>query len=452
TPTYGEGLVFKGWDKELTVHPEPDTFYYTAVYEEELTPITDVSKCLCFTAERDGCEVWYVSISNVPDIQYSVDEGRTWNSLAPEEHVALNSEGDKVYFRGYNPSGFSHEQEYTMLDIHMPGDYTHFEMTGNITASGSVMSLIDGVGETTVIPNENCFYKLFVGCSSLTQAPELPATTLKESCYEQMFSMCTSLSEAPELPATMLAKTCYREMFEFCLDIAVAPQLPATTLASGCYQGMFSNCMSLTEAPELPATELAEACYSMMFSFCSRLTETPKLIATTLADRCYEQMFFNCPSLQNALELPATTLTYRCYEGMFAECTSLINAPELPATELTYFCYHSMFSGCTSLTTAPELPATELVEGCYERMFEGCSSLNYIKVGVMTLDNDFVYGSTDNWVSGVDGPGIFIFPCGSTYDKHGVSEVPDDFEILRGPVTVVFQNPDSTVLWKETIN
>ena len=451
TPTYGEGLVFKGWDKELTIHEIPDTYYYTAVYEEETMPET--GNWLCFTAERDECEVWYVnSIDNVPDVQYSVDGGRTWNPLAPEEHVVLNLEGDKVYFRGYNPSGFSHSQDYTMMDVYMLGQYTHFEMTGTIAGSGSVMSLIDGVGETTVIPNDNCFYKLFEDCSSLIQAPELPATTLKESCYEEMFSMCMSLTQAPELPATTLATSCYSEMFKYCISLTEAPELPATTLASKCYSEMFSYCMDLTEAPELPATELAEACYYKMFSTCNKLTEAPKLIATTLADRCYDQMFFDCPSLQTAPELPATTLTYRCYDRMFAECTSLINAPELPATELANSCYRGMFSGCTRLTTAPELPAPELVEGCYEDMFKGCSSLNYIKVGVMTLDNDFEYGATDNWVSGVDGPGVFIFPCGSTYDKHGVSEVPDNFEILRGPVLVIFQNPDSTVLWKDTID
>ncbi|MBO4530832.1 MAG: leucine-rich repeat protein [Paludibacteraceae bacterium] len=452
TPTYRGGYVFKGWDKELTVHPEPDTFYYTAVYEEPVS-ITDISKCLCFTAEEAGSEVWYENnLDNVPDVQYSVDGGRTWNPLAPLEHVVLNSVGDKVYVRGYNSFGFSHEQDYTMIDVLIPGNYSFFGMTGTIAASGSVMSLIDGVGETTVIPNENCFYKLFENCSSLIQAPELPATDLKESCYEHMFSKCTSLSKAPELPAITLAKNCYDGMFASCANLTIAPQLPATSLADGCYSHMFEGCSSLVAAPELPATELAEACYFMMFTACTSLTEAPKLMATSLANECYTRMFYECTSLIKAPELPATTLAYKCYAGMFSECSSLMEAPELPATTLVKDCYDDMFYGCTSLTTAPELPATELVEGCYNGMFEECSSLNYIKVGVMTLDTDFEISATRNWVSGVDGPGIFIFPCGSTYDKHGVSEVPNNFEILRGPVTVIFQNPDSTVLWKDTIN
>ena len=453
TPTYGEGLVFKGWDPELTIHPEPDTFYYTAVYEEGQASITDVSKCLCFTAEEAGSEVWYVNeMDNAPDVQYSVDGGRTWNVLAPEEHVVLTSVGDKVYLRGNNPSGFSHERDRSALDLIMPGIYTHFGMTGSITASGSVMSLIDEVGETTEIPNENCFYKLFEECSSLIQAPELSATTLKESCYESMFYQCTSLTQAPALPATKMADRCYLSMFASCSNLTEAPQLPATELAPSCYASMFYSCESLVAAPELPATQLANACYASMFSGCTSLTETPKLIATTLSDECYRWMFRECTSLTKAPELPATTLAHSCYAGMFSKCSSLTDAPELPATTLAEYCYGNMFNGCSNLTTAPELPATELVNECYNGMFGECHSLNYIKVGVMTLDNNFEYGATRDWVSGVDGPGIFIFPCGSTYDKHGVSEVPDDFEIMRGAVIVIFQNPDSTVLWKDTIN
>ena len=453
TPTYGDGMVFKDWDKELTIHPEPDTFYYTAVYEEEQASITDVSKCLCFTAEEAGSEVWYVNeMDNAPDVQYSVDGGRTWEVLAPEEHVVLTSVGDKVYLRGNNPSGFSHERDRSALDLILPGIYTHFGMTGSIAASGSVMSLIDEVGETTEIPNENCFYKLFEECSSLIQAPELSATTLKESCYESMFYQCTSLTQAPALPATKMADRCYLSMFASCSNLTEAPQLPATELAPSCYASMFYSCESLVAAPELPATQLANACYASMFSECTSLTETPKLIATTLSDECYRWMFRGCTSLTKAPELPATTLAHSCYAGMFSKCSSLTDAPELPATTLAEYCYGNMFNGCSNLTTAPELPATELVNECYNGMFGECHSLNYIKVGVMSLDNNFEYGATRDWVSGVDGPGVFIFPCGSTYDKHGVSEVPDDFEIMRGAVIVIFQNPDSTVLWKDTIN
>ena len=35
---------------------------------------------------------------------------------------------------------------------------------------------------------------MFEGCTSLTTAPELPATTLADSCYSYMFYNCTNLN------------------------------------------------------------------------------------------------------------------------------------------------------------------------------------------------------------------------------------------------------------------
>ena len=57
---------------------------------------------------------------------------------------------------------------------------------------------------------------MFFDCTSLEQAPELPATTLASSCYYHMFTYCTLLEHAPELPATTLASSCYYHMFDGC--------------------------------------------------------------------------------------------------------------------------------------------------------------------------------------------------------------------------------------------
>lgn len=98
------------------------------------------------------------------------------------------------------------------------------------------------------LPNdatEQCYYGMFNGCTSLVQAPELPATTLAESCYRGMFQNCTSLTQAPELPAITLADYCYNSMFAYCRSLTTAPELPATTLANWCYAYMFYNCIKL---------------------------------------------------------------------------------------------------------------------------------------------------------------------------------------------------------------
>ena len=139
-------------------------------------------------------------------------------------------------------------------------------------------------------------------------------------------------------------------MFGSCSSLTNVPELPATTLANYCYSNMFRGCSSLTTIPELPATTLADYCYSNMFRSCTSVTTAQTILpATTLAVGCYDNMFYGCSSLTTAPELPATTLSTNCYNGMFDNCTSLTIAPELPATTLSSGCYECMFDGCTNL-------------------------------------------------------------------------------------------------------
>jgi len=142
---------------------------------------------------------------------------------------------------------------------------------------------------------------------------------------------------------------CYSYMFYGCTSLTTAPALPATTLVSRCYYSMFQDCTSLITAPALPATRLVRYCYSYMFYGCTSLTTAPALPATTLADNCYYSMFQDCTSLTIAPALPATTLAISCYYSMFQGCTSLTTAPALPATRLVRYCYYSMFQDCTKI-------------------------------------------------------------------------------------------------------
>ena len=177
-------------------------------------------------------------------------------------------------------------------------NYYQFIFNNTVEASGSVMSL--SMDDETVLSlagaNYN-FYYLFQGCSSLVNAPSLPATTLAAECYYSMFKGCTSLVDAPNLPATTLAVECYYSMFQGCKSLVNAPNLPATTLALYCYYSMFRDCESLVDAPNLPATTLAADCYHGMFRGCKSLVNAPNLPATTLAFYCYHSMFRDCTML-----------------------------------------------------------------------------------------------------------------------------------------------------------
>ena len=383
----------------------------------------DLTKPLTFKATQDGSSVTLKKKgSPTGDFQTSTDGGNTWTDYTLDTAITLNI-GDEVSFRA----------KANRTSAQGINDYFQFVMDGKIKAWHNVMSLYrtnDFATYNTVV--SYAFRSLFSGCTSLTKAPELPATTLADYCYRDMFNGCTSLTKAPELPATKLANNCYSSMFYGCQSLTKAPELPATTITYNCYGFMFSGCTSLTKAPELPATTLDYECYQYMFKDCTSLTKAPVLPATTLTGYCYFCMFSGCTSLTKAPVLPATTLTGYCYGFMFSGCKSLTEAPELPATTLTGYCYQAMFKGCTSLTKAPELPATTLANYCYAGMFYGCGSLNEVRCkipstirteDIPTYTGDGSSATRYPWLEGVASTGTFYTNADANWPS-GASGIP----------------------------
>ena len=327
---------------------------------EEPEVIEGIEKYLTFTSEGTSTITLVNEYGDTPVLYYSFD-GENW---AEWDYSELSF--STLYLSGDNPGGFNTNESLN-----------RFSTGGSkFSVSGDIMSLIDNVNDVTEIPSRNCFAQLFLDCSNLTEAPELPATELKSGCYMSMFSGCSSLVSAPVLPATSLGDACYNAMFQWCTSLTEAPELPATEVPWNAYGFMFEGCSSLRTAPELPATDIESLAYEVMFRDCSSLTAAPALPAMTIPSMAYSSMFEGCTSLTEAPALPATTLGSQCYGNMFKGCTSLRTAPELPATDISSYSYYAMFSGCTSLTEAPELPATILAKGCYNWMFYNCTSLD----------------------------------------------------------------------------
>ena len=354
--------------------------------------VDDITKPLTFRATQDGSTVKLTKIAGSPSgtFQTSRDGGNTWTDYTIDTAIALNT-GDEVSFRTSADRTSSQSNS----------NYFGFQMTGKIEAWHNAMSLYRTNDFATYnTSGKSAFYRLFRGCTSLTKAPALPATTLENYCYQTMFSDCTSLTKAPALPATTLADYCYDNMFRGCTSLSEAPELPATTLADYCYQSMFYGCTSLTKAPALPATTLADYCYCHMFNGCTSLTKAP--------------------------ELPETKLSRYCYQNMFDGCTSLAEAPVLPATTLYSGCYFEMFKGCTSLTKAPVLPATTLANYCYDNMFNGCSSLNEVRCQMPSSYSGSAISSTyaENWLSGVSSTGTFYTNADANWSS-GANGIPE---------------------------
>ena len=346
---------------EIYVGSSPVSSIYLG--SNKLWPAHDYSKdYLTFEAIEDAT---FKFTKN--SLQYSLDDGSTWTTLAANTATPTVLAGNKILWKqtGLTPSSSG-------IGI--------FSATGNFEASGNIMSLYYGdgfVGQNNLTGKNYAFRSLFNGNGMLINVKNLilPATTLSTYCYHQMFYGCSSLTTPPII-------------------------LPATILSTYCYYQMFANCSSLTTAPELPAT--------------------------TLADHCYFYMFTSCSSLTTAPELAATTLAKSCYYAMFGSCSSLTTAPELPATTLATNCYASMFGGCSSLTTAPELPATILTDHCYYYMFSGCSNLNYIKM----LATDISASSClTGWVQRVSSTGTLIKSAAMTTLSYGDSGIPGGWTV-----------------------
>ena len=337
-----------------------DGYGWTYMDGKPVTP-----RYLTFTANEDGSSVGFIVFNDgydlpedykKPSLQYSTDDGKTWqdydlqisDSVEDATKIELD-EGESVMFKGVNEN-----LAYFLED---DGDWltTRCYVEGSVAASGDVTSLLNGVGGDIPLAN-NCYSFMFDGCTGLTQAPALPATTLANNCYNGMFRGCTGLMQAPALPATTLAQSCYSFMFSGCTGLTQAPALPATTLANNCYNGMFNGCTGLTQAPTLPATTLANNCYNGMFNGCTGLMQAPALPATTLADYCYQNMFNGCTGLTQAPTLPATTLANGCYSFMFDGCTG-ITSHDVAALNNSANTFNNNTS-CASFTIHADTPPT----------------------------------------------------------------------------------------------
>ena len=155
---------------------------------------------LTFTAEEANSTVAMErpSTPSIPyvSLEYSTD-GTTWQDfIVGTTTVTLPNVGDWMALRA-KTTNTAFASTYYLTN--------NFILTGKIAASGSIMYLLKKDGDLDAIPSNYCFCGLFANCSSLTEAPELPATTLTQGCYRSMFSRCTSLTKAPYLPATTLA-------------------------------------------------------------------------------------------------------------------------------------------------------------------------------------------------------------------------------------------------------
>ena len=308
-------------DRNIFVKHESDAYYLF------------VKLCKCADVEKPGDALYFINMNDgestvklivngelQTDYEYYKSSIIGWEKYTAGDVITLANKNDKVYFRGSRS-----QQDFD--------NYIQFNLTGKLSACGNINSLLSpdesvykNIDDYTTFESANAgtFYDLFYGQSALVDASLLKLNThnLATFCCYNMFKGCTNLTQAPELSATTLNDYCYYSMFEACTSLNQAPALQAITLANICYYAMFKNCTSLIKAPDLPATTLSEYCYDSMFYGCTSLVQAPELPATTLADGCYGYMFIGCTSLNHIKCLATDISAYNCTNNWVAVVSS----------------------------------------------------------------------------------------------------------------------------------
>ena len=162
---------------------------------------------LTFIAEEDGCKVGFwqneeAASEDFPaltiSMQYSIDGGVTWDTYTVTDEsdsgdINPNTidldKGQSVMFRGVNTQVSNYD-----ADDSDEGCFLSVYIEGSVAATGDVTSLLNGVGGDMALTHKSEFFSMFQGCTGLTQAPALPATTLAQYCYNSMFQGCTHIT------------------------------------------------------------------------------------------------------------------------------------------------------------------------------------------------------------------------------------------------------------------
>lgn len=180
------------------------------VYEK--APVPTVNNYLTFTGEN-GNDFTLSANKTWDGTMWTSTDAQAWTEW---DGSAVSSANGVLYLKGKN--------EYCATS----SGGMQCVLSANAGCSGNCMTLLNCDNPDDASLNTMCFSDMFRGCTGLTSAPELPATTLADYCYASMFRECRGLTSAPELPATTLADSCYNYMFYGCRNIKISTTQDST--------------------------------------------------------------------------------------------------------------------------------------------------------------------------------------------------------------------------------
>ena len=213
---------------------------------------------LTLTAQQANSTVKLTATGSptVSGLHYRLGKSGLWIPYTIGDTITLANVGDSVQF--WNSA--------TTLSNYT-NNYVQFVMTGSLAGSGNIQSMLNWSASCP----DFCFFNLFVLCSSLTSAPELPSLQLGNYCYRQMFRE-SSIIAMPELPATVLGQSVYDTMFFRCYSLAGTVTLPASLFTSGSYSSMLRQ-TAITEINIAASSGLTTNSMLNMLNGCASLSK-----------------------------------------------------------------------------------------------------------------------------------------------------------------------------------
>ena len=272
----------KSYTYQLTVGKNKISVSGISVADWNTGTITDNGKAelvpfVTFTA--DGEQKFKMTTNDrsytISRLEYSVNDGE-WATVEAGTEVTFGGPHGDLRLRGTNTNGTaSADDPYSTI--------TFTDKNVKVACTGDIRTLLNWKNYSTVDTQNARFCKLFYGCTALTSAPDLPATTLANECYSRMFSGCTSLEKAPELKATTLASQCYESMFNGCTKLSsvtmLAPSNQISLATDCCYNWLYNAGNDPTvKSRTLIVTD--EAAYNALISKTTYLPEIWKKGAT----------------------------------------------------------------------------------------------------------------------------------------------------------------------------
>lgn len=246
---------------------------------------------LCFTDVSGAANTLSLTRTGdapVVSLEYSTDKVN-WNIWTAENDVrtlTIPANG-KVWLRGDN-TAFGYPTQATNRNV--------FSSTGDVNASGNIMTLLDKTG-ASLTAGQYAFFYLFYNWKKLKTAPSFPATNVGQHAYHGTFQS-SGITISPDLPATALDVSSYYDMFANCTSLTTGSHISySNRIPNQAFREMYYGCTALTTVYELNSTEIGDHSCNSMFRNTALTTGLDLRKVTSIGANAINNMYADCPNI-----------------------------------------------------------------------------------------------------------------------------------------------------------